>query len=107
MGLWDVESGERMRELDGYADGYGAHALEISKDGRLVVRGCQRDDFSVVELSTGRELVSLSSGDSQTGSFAFSPDGRRVLTGMDDGSALIWDISKAHEEFAHPAKGKP
>jgi WD40 repeat protein len=107
IGVWDISSGKLLREIDRHTPGYGAHGIDISRDGQLVACGCQEDNVGIVDLSSGRELLRLQSPDAHFWSVAFSPDGRRVLTGMDDGSALIWDLSKAHEKLGLTAKEKP
>jgi hypothetical protein len=39
---------------------------------------------------------------------AFSPDGRRVTNGTDEGFAVVWDLDRAHwEKLACRIAGRP
>jgi WD40 repeat protein len=106
LGLWNVDSGERLREFEMKTTGWGPHAMDISRDGRLVVCGSQTDTLHLVDVASGREVLAIPSGDSRLFALALSPDGRRVVTGMDDGSALIWDVSKAVEKLGPKSEEK-
>jgi WD40 repeat protein len=69
-------------------------AVAIDSDGALVASGSE--DGTIVIAGT-RELgpsVDFRLG-SAVGDLAFSPDGRRLMAGADDGSVLIWDITPA------------
>jgi hypothetical protein len=44
----------------------------------------------------GKQVLTLQPENAKTVSLAFSPDGRRLVTGMDTGTALVWHISDAY-----------
>jgi len=44
-------------------------------------------------LVSGRTIATLKGHSGGLRSVAFSPDGTRVVTGSDDGTARIWDVS--------------
>ncbi|MFV1967804.1 MAG: WD40 repeat domain-containing protein, partial [Pirellulaceae bacterium] len=90
--LWDVAASKSLWSVDGSTTGFGAHLLDISRDGKRVA-SCWKDTLSVWSTATANQLHELTDPDAQMSALAFSPDGRQVMTGMNDGTALIWDIS--------------
>ncbi|MHC4178697.1 MAG: WD40 repeat domain-containing protein, partial [Planctomycetota bacterium] len=57
------------------------------------------DDRIVLwDMTTGRELLNFKLDDGSVRSLAFSPNGRRLISGMDRGDALVWDVSAAYEK---------
>ena len=97
--FWDVPAGKVIKSVEGVASGFGAHALDISRDGRLALSGCQHDTLRVWSTATGAPLLEIDCSGLQIFALAFSPDGRQAITGMDDGTALIWDITSASEKL--------
>jgi WD40 repeat protein/uncharacterized protein (DUF1778 family) len=45
------------------------------------------------ELASGRKLVEFSGHDSDVTSLAFSPDEQRLVSGLSNGTALLWDLA--------------
>jgi RNA polymerase sigma factor (sigma-70 family) len=81
--VWDVETGERVRELDGA----GGMALVVSPDGTRLAEGALPGKFTLWDLTTGRRLADEDSRHARAGSLFLSPAGDRVLTGG------YWSIS--------------
>jgi WD40 repeat protein len=74
--------------------------LTMSRDGRVVAGylralGRSQADGRIIFYSTddGRELHTIDIDDGSIRSMAFSPDGKRLATGMDRGHTLVWDVS--------------
>ncbi|MBI3407297.1 MAG: WD40 repeat domain-containing protein [Planctomycetes bacterium] len=44
------------------------------------------------DLTTGKELHKIEGYDSDVGALAFSPDGKRIVAGLNNGTALIWNV---------------
>lgn len=100
MTLWDVTAAKSMRLIDGFTSGYGAHGLDISRDGKLLASGCGKHTLRVWNMATASQLLELTCPDAKVFALAFSPNGRQLITGMDDGTALIWDTSRACDKLA-------
>jgi RNA polymerase sigma factor (sigma-70 family) len=54
------------------------------------------------ELQTGREILRRETGVNAPGPPAFAPDGRSFVTGMDNGTALVWNLVPEVQVSADP-----
>ena len=104
--LWDVATGQQVRELDGEFD--KVLSVAFSPDGRFILAGSEKfsDDrdkplklratgyLKLWEVATSKELRSFSG---HARSVAISPDSRLALSGSDDGSVKLWDIATGEE----------
>src|SRR5207237_921929 len=84
LAVWDVQTGERLRE----AGGVGAHAFAVSPDGRQLAAGGGK--FELWDVQTLRRL---SAGDNQyafAAALHLSPAGDRVVT-VGYESVSTWD----------------
>jgi WD40 repeat protein len=43
------------------------------------------------DIETGEQILTLEPGDGRASVMAFSPDGKRLLTGFGRGSGIVWD----------------
>jgi WD40 repeat protein len=59
----------------------------------------------VPKLASGKELLSLSGHGGSVESVAWSPDGKRLATGSDDGTVKVWAAETAQELMTLPAQG--
>jgi WD40 repeat protein len=64
----------------------------FSPDGTLVAMSVGRADVVLVERASGKELRRLKGHKDGVISLAFSPDGRFLISGSFDTTALIWDL---------------
>ena len=88
--------------------GKDPRALAVSPSGQVLAAFLRSDsrhdepfDDRIVlwDATSGRELLSFELDDGSVRSFAFSPDGKRLMTGMDRGDALVWDITAAYDKL--------
>ncbi|WP_338868379.1 WD40 repeat domain-containing protein [Myxococcus stipitatus] len=71
----------------------GALQFEFNREGTLLAAGPDTSAFEVIDVREGRRVFSYSDLDDQEGSTAnFSPDGRFVSWGMDDGKVGVWGV---------------
>jgi WD40 repeat protein len=104
--VWDIASGKTVRVIRGEA-GAGlvgkVFAIALSPDGKWLAAGGCMDKSSASESSCGDirlydfasgKLVALLNGHEDVVSgLAFSPDGRRLISGSHDKTAIVWDVA--------------
>jgi WD40 repeat protein len=90
VALWDVRTGSLNRTLNGPGeDRTGDHvrSLAFSPDGTMLAAG--HDELELWEVRSGKRLQSSPYQGAMA--VAFSPDGRRIVSGSEDGLKL-WDV---------------
>ena len=102
--IWDLRSGRVRRTIQ--AEAYDWNAMALSPDGRLLAWAMRSADgksgssIRILEANTKRERLRLQPGAALVLSLAFSADGKTLVSGMADTTAIIWDCSAA---YATPA----
>jgi WD40 repeat protein len=100
--VWDADSGAERFTLSHDAPVYLASSDLVAPDGAYIATGAFRADGSrlvtmagsaawVWDLETGEEVLRLDHPDLTVVTASFSPDGRLIATGANDGQARIWD----------------
>lgn len=105
--LWDLATGKEVRTLLGHEE--AVWSVAYSPDGKYVISGAgTTDDFrsgkkvrivhagctlGIWETSTGRELLSLGHP-RPVRTVAFSPDGRAIISGSDDGVVRLYFLQE-------------
>lgn len=92
LALYDLNSGELIRttQLPGRRNG----AIAFSADGKLYAEasGSPQCRIRIWETATGKEQPGIGPFAGSVQALAFLPDGRRLVTTMDDTTALVWAI---------------
>jgi WD40 repeat protein len=104
--VWDVERGEMIAAIASERTEKRGHSA-LSRDGRFFVMSDLlyggdpgSDDIRVFDLRSQRPITTFESSSGRASSFAFSRDGTRLVTGMSDGTALVWDLTTAIKSSA-------
>ena len=95
--LWELASGQEVATLEGHME--STRGLDFSPDGRLLA-SCSGGDWSsndqtvrIWDVATGRGLRRFQGHLGAVNAVAFTPDGRSVVSGSDDATVLVWDVS--------------
>ena len=103
--LWDVATGKQLRHFPGDMD--IVWSVAFSPDGKFLATGhgsrvdrvkkifmAGKDHTARIwEVETGREVKKFEGHTGDVRSVAFSPDGKRVLSGSWDGLVCLWDVA--------------
>ena len=103
VSLWDVSSGQLMRRVSRNVPQLSSTA--VSNDGQRLAVSNKDASLSVVDVATGRDIISLvghartrSSGtENYVTAIAFSKDGRLLATSDGDVIIKIWDLATGRE----------
>jgi len=111
--VWDVTTGETVRVLRGQIGGGTAGSLSaaaLSSDDRLLavgggLTGTEEEQWAIrlIDFQTGEVTALLKGHEDKVGSLAFSPDGKKLLSGSSDNTARIWDVQT--EKTLHVLEG--
>jgi WD40 repeat protein len=102
--LWNVETGELIRELKDHSD--AVYGVAFSPDGTLLASGSADRAVKVWQVADGKRLYTLGDSTDWVYSVAWSPDGHRLAAAGVDKSVRVWEVSAAggklvHAVFAH------
>ncbi len=91
---WDLATGKRLGQIVLPEGGVGPVAF--APDGKSFALASTElaGAIRVVELATGREVRKIERIGGVVRSLAFLPDGKRLVSGMADSTALIWDLTR-------------
>jgi len=89
--VWELPTGE-LKSQQNLPDG-GAGPVAISSDSSLFAAAVGEPErrIRIWDLATGKEIGTISSYPGIVRSLTFSVGGDRLLTGMEDGTILVWD----------------
>ena len=94
--MWDPTKGTQLGRLS-MTDEFGSvQNVAISPDKQIIATGfwgAEQHAIRIWEAKTGRLLLRVNQPGG-VGAMQFTPDSRRLITGMSDGTALVWEIPK-------------
>jgi WD40 repeat protein len=99
--VWELATGNALQTFKTPGTDKGRR-FGISPNGKLLATSevnyagdAGSDTIRILNLDTGQELMALDPGNIRAASFAFSPDGKRLVSGMENGTALVWELQAA------------
>jgi WD40 repeat protein len=91
--LWDVETGKLRRGIEKKPKDGFAHAVAFSPDSRIVAAGWW-DQIVLYEVATGKVVADFQAKMQSVNGLAFTPDGKTLLSGTQDGKVRVWDVAE-------------
>jgi WD40 repeat protein len=91
--LWELSTGKLVKKI--MLPEAGAGPVAFSADGTLFAAGLDSPDSKVRvwNVATGEEVLTRDGVPGRMSALAFMPDGKRLVSGMQDGSALVWGLT--------------
>jgi dipeptidyl aminopeptidase/acylaminoacyl peptidase len=91
--LWDLSAGREICRFPKPRD-LLASSMSFSPDHRVLAwASCPESVVHLVEIATGQERCQFSGHKETIYSLAFSPDGKFLVSGAGDTTALVWDLT--------------
>jgi WD40 repeat protein len=91
--LWEIATGVVRKQISLHEQGAGPVAF--SADGKwFAAASYQPETHLRIWDALGREVWTAKGFPSIVRSLAFTPDGKRLVSGMDDGWAFVWDLTQ-------------
>ena len=88
--LWNPRSGELLRTFKGHKD--PVLSIVYSPDGNTLVSTCWRN-IVFWDIHTGELTRVIVAHTGYINSIALSPDGSILMSGSDDGTVMLWDLT--------------
>jgi WD40 repeat protein len=66
--------------------------VDFTSDGRLLALSAPNQEILLWDLRRGKEHARFEGFDADVISLAFSPDGRRLISGLSDTTLLVWEV---------------
>lgn len=89
--VWDSATGTQILELKDHPGWVTAASFSLEGDGERILTVCALErSFFVWNAASGEQLLVVDTGD-LVFSADFSPDGKRIVTGLSGGKVLVWD----------------
>jgi WD40 repeat protein len=99
--VWDLNKGVELRRLQLDSEGSLASMIALSPDKRVIATSPwigpgvvpRSSSIRFYDVESGRLIKRYSVPEGNVATpLAFTPDGRRLISGMADGTALVWEV---------------
>jgi WD40 repeat protein len=92
VSLWDLATGKTLKQL--ILPEQEAGPIAFSTDGKLFAEAASKTGgrIRLWSVAAEGEVGSIDVGSGMVRSLAFMPDGKRLISGMHDSTAIIWEL---------------
>jgi WD40 repeat protein len=87
--FWDLEAGGEVLAFPSV----GNARVAFTRDGRLLALSASLREILLWDLRRGKELRRIRGFDADLTSLTFSPDSKRLVSGLSDSTLLVWDVA--------------
>jgi WD40 repeat protein len=84
------------------ATGWESESWAFSRDGKFIAIGDQKGQILLWTVSAGKLLGTLKGHDAAVRSVQFSPDEKKLISGSDDTTIVVWSIAQWTTPAANP-----
>jgi WD40 repeat protein len=89
---WDIATGQSLETIP--TGQYEPFKMALARDGRLLVTGSIYDFTArILDPAAAKPVGKPMKHEKMVSGVAFSPDGKRILTGSDDQTTRLWDAA--------------
>jgi WD40 repeat protein len=97
--FWDAQTGAEIRRIQ--VENTKGSNITFSPDGRVLISApigltTTNHDYDknirFWDTSTGKQLANMPPGSATVSALTVTPDGRQLITGMQDGTVLVWPM---------------
>ena len=88
--LWDVKTGESIREFKGHT--YGVESVVFSPDGKYLTSASLDNTVWLWDVKTGEYIREFKGHTYGVASVVFSPDGKYLASASWDKTVRLWDV---------------
>ena len=89
--LWDANTGSHLRTFTGHTG--GVYSVSFSPDGQTIASG-SRKEVHLWDVNSGQHLQTFTGHTGVVFSVSFSPDGQTLASASNDGTVLLWDLTR-------------
>ena len=93
--IWDLETGELTRTLNGHRG--SVNDFDLSPNGKLLASSSSDNTVRLWEFDSGKLLATLEGHKETVYGVRFSPNGKILASGSWDATIKIWDVEKRKE----------
>ena len=108
--LWDMETGEIVRELGGENGAHGftiddndaiipnqVHSVDFHPNGEWLVSSGQDGSIILWDIATGEEIRRFQGHESSVSKVEFNPDGTMLASASADATIRLWDVETGEQ----------